>query len=554
MVDKFTILDKLDLSSIPDEGIRQCIILLLNLVEELKQENRALREENQRLRDEINRLKGEQGKPIIKPGGKSTPRDYSSEPQRRTPKTWQKGPKLNQITIDREQVLRVDPSILPADAVFKGYEPVVVQDIHIHTDNVRFWKEKFYSGAAAKTYLADLPLGYAGEFGPGIRALAIIFAFACQMSEPKILEWFRQVGVQLSEGQISNLVIKEQHQFHQEKAGVYRAGLQSSPWQHLDETGTRVNGQNHHCHIVDNPLHTTYITTEAKDRLSVIDVLRNGQPRSFRLNGEALGYLETAGVSGKTRQKLVYLPWDQDLDEAHLEGWLEEHLPGLGAQGRKWILDATAVAAYHARLEWPVVRLLICDDAPQFPWVTKELALCWVHEGRHYKKLLPYLPQHRKVLEEFRKDFWEFYDALLAYRQQPSLAERVRLERAFDALFSRESGYWALDERIAKTRAKKAPLLMVLEHPEIPLHNNPAELAARQRVRKRKISFGPRTAEGAKAWDTFMSLVATTKKLGVNFYQYIHDRISGANQIPSLESIIEERAKELNLGGSWAHP
>ena len=54
-------LEDLDLSSIQDEGIRQCIVMLLNLVEDLKQENRALREENQRLRDEINRLKGEQG-------------------------------------------------------------------------------------------------------------------------------------------------------------------------------------------------------------------------------------------------------------------------------------------------------------------------------------------------------------------------------------------------------------------------------------------------------------------------------------------------------------
>jgi hypothetical protein len=51
-----------------------------------------------------------------------------------------------------------------------------------------------------------------------------------------------------------------------------------------------------------------------------------------------------------------------------------------------------------------------------------------------------------------------------------------------------------------------------------------------------------------------MSLAATAKKLGVNFYQYIHDRISGANQLPSLASIIDERAKELNLGASWADP
>ncbi len=52
---------------------------------------------------------------------------------------------------------------------------------------------------------------------------------------------------------------------------------------------------------------------------------------------------------------------------------------------------------------------------------------------------------------------------------------------------------------------------MVLKHPEIPLHNNPAELEARQRVRKRDVSFGPRTQDGIEAWDTFMSLAATAQ-------------------------------------------
>ncbi len=42
-----------------------------------------------------------------------------------------------------------------------------------------------------------------------------------------------------------------------------------------------------------------------------------------------------------------------------------------------------------------------------------------------------------------------------------------------------------------------------------------------------------------------------TRKLGVNFYHYIQDRISESNQIPQLSSIIEARAKELNLGASW---
>ena len=118
-------------------------------------------------------------------------------------------------------------------------------------------------------------------------------------------------------------------------------------------------------------------------------------------------------------------------------------------------------------------------------------------------------------------------------------------------MFSTVTGYTALDERIAKTRAKKSCLLMVLKHPEIALHNHPAELGARARVRKRDVSFGPRTLDGAKAWDTFMTLAETAKKLGVSFYHYIRDRVCGAYEMPALATLITERAKEINLGASW---
>lgn len=92
---------------------------------------------------------------------------------------------------------------------------------------------------------------------------------------------------------------------------------------------------------------------------------------------------------------------------------------------------------------------------------------------------------------------------------------------------------------------------MVLEHPEISLHNNPAELGARARVRKREVSFGPRTRDGTAAWDTFQSLAATTKKLGLNFIHSVRDRIAGANTIPRLPDLIRQQAAELNLGASW---
>jgi len=77
-------------------------------------------------------------------------------------------------------------------------------------------------------------------------------------------------------------------------------------------------------------------------------------------------------------------------------------------------------------------------------------------------------------------------------------------------------------------------------------------LGARQRVRKRDVSFGPRTADGARAWDTFMTLAETARKLGVSFYRYIHDRVSGANRLPSLAEEITRQAQQFNLGTSWA--
>jgi hypothetical protein len=42
-------------------------------------------------------------------------------------------------------------------------------------------------------------------------------------------------------------------------------------------------------------------------------------------------------------------------------------------------------------------------------------------------------------------------------------------------LFSTVTGYDELDRRIARTKADKTYPLMVLEHPEVPLHNNPAD-------------------------------------------------------------------------------
>jgi len=192
------------------------------------------------------------------------------------------------------------------------------------------------------------------------------------------------------------------------------------------------------------------------------------------------------------------------------------------------------------------IQILVADDAGQFHNQTPHRSLCWIHEARHYEKLSPVIPIHQQWLEEFLKNFWLYYYQLKDYQQiNPEQRQRKfwRLSEEFDSLFSQVTGYDELDHRLSLTRQKKPYLLLVLEFPEVPLDNNEAERALREYVVKRKISNGTRTETGTQAWEIFLALVDTCRKLGVNFYQYILDLISQTCEMPALATLIFQKSQ-----------
>ncbi|MFN0069894.1 MAG: hypothetical protein ACKVVP_00220 [Chloroflexota bacterium] len=315
------ILQSIDPDNLPDAQLRPTLRLLLNIVEELVDSVEALKAENQLLRTEIQRLKGEQGPPRIPPrkppaGGE----DVSSESERREPRRWRKGTKQDQLTITRTERLPVDAATLPADAVRNGIDTVVVQDLIFRVDTIRFEREVWYSPSEHRRIMAPLPPGYTGQFGPHLKALAQALHFGANVTEAKLVELFRHAGVVVSHGFLASLLVSDgarDDPFVTEARAVEQAGLASSPWQHLDATGTRVDGENWNCHVLGNPLFTAYHTTPTKDRLAVLDVLQ-GCPaeRRSQLNAAANAYLDQVGLSMTARARLADWPRDRDLDEA----------------------------------------------------------------------------------------------------------------------------------------------------------------------------------------------------------------------------------------------
>jgi hypothetical protein len=410
-----------------------------------------LRRETQDLRDEINRLKGEKGNPKFKPN-----KDTSAGTQKNNSslesglkKKRRKGSKRTKIKIDRTETIKLDKTNLPGDVEFKGYEEKVIQNIILRTDNVLYRLEKYYSPSLKKTYTAELDDSLKNtDFGVETKALISTLYYENRVTENKIASFLNANGLYISEGTISNILIKEQKEALTEiKNKLFEAGLSSSIYHQIDDTGMKISGKNAYATIVCNEKYSSFFIKASKSRETV---------------------------------------------KTFFTSCLETMFP-----------------------------VLVGDDAPQFKGICKRYALCWVHEERHYKKLAPILDYHRKKLIRVRDEIWNYYKKLNDYKKNPTAQKKVELWDGFDVLFGQKTYYDELDKRLSLTLEKKSELLTVLDYPEVPLHNNLSENGVREIVMKRKISGGLKTDEGVKAWENNMSILATCKKLGVSFFDFM---------------------------------
>ena len=507
------------------------------LIQRLMEQNAQLIEEVQRLKDEIAILKGQKPRPKIPPSilegskkqGKANDAD---KPSRGKHPRHQKTSKLEIHTRSR-----IQPKSIPEGAIFKGCQKFTVQDIVLRSHNTVYELERWQLPNG--TYLTGvLPQNICGHYGPKLVAYILHQYYGCRVTEPLVFAQLKEIGVLISEGQLSNILIQGKSAFHQEKDELLAAGIAATGQVKVDDTGARHRGHNGYSTILGNEFFTYIVSTESKSRINFFKILHGKQPK-YLVNRDTVDYIETLSPANCLGGYLLMQAEGRSMDQAEWEAFLLR--VNIGAKAEVRLMTEAALFASLIANGIPRDLGIHGDDAGQFNAFVR--SLCWIHEERHYRKLIPFDEVMRQAIEQVRGEIWDLYRGLQEYKIAPSENLKASLEQNFDDLFLKKKTFSpSLNKQLASTYAKKSELLRVLERPETPLHNNGTETDAREMVVKRKVSGGTKSDEGQKCRDTFISLKKTCGKLGITFLEYLGDRINGLFEIPNLAQVIYARS------------
>jgi hypothetical protein len=527
---------RLVLPDIPDAEHTPLVAQLLAIIQLQHERIQQLEERVHQLEDEIARLKGLKARPRRAPSTLESPPRPPRDPDAKRPGSAKRS-KTAELTITTEKVIPLVDK--PPGSIFKGYEDFVVQDLELKPCVTLYRRERWLT-PDGQSVVAPLPADVlpGSHFGPDLICYVLHQYHNQHVTQPLLLEQLRQLKIDISAGELSRMLTEGKDTFHQEKAELLPAALAVSTYVQVDDTGARHQGHNGSCTHIGNELFAFFASTGSKSRLNFLDILRRPHT-DYRINKHAVAYWQRQKLPAEVIHKLCRGP-KAFVDTA---AW-RSRLRKLGITRPRHAQIATEGALLGSLIAHGVSPELaiLSDGAEQYDVLVH--AACWLHAERPLARLIPYSDEHGAAIAQVRGQIWELYQDLKGYRQRPEPALRLNLEARFDTLCKQQTGFPSIDSVLKTMRMHRASLLRVLDRPEVPLHNNLSEGHLRDYVKKRKISGSTRSDLGRAARDTFASLKKTCRRLGVNFWAYLQDRVRSAGQIPRLADLIRQKAKE----------
>ncbi len=461
----------------------------------------------QELRDEITRLKNTPKRPKFRSSG--YPRSSSSKGHQNTHN--RQAADLAQ-DLPAKKIREEMPSHVPEGSRFKGYATYSVQELSLTPKDVMY-KLEVWQTPDGSVIRAMVPAEVEGShFGAELRAL-IHGLYASGMTQPAIFQFISNVGIEISEGQIHNILMGEAESYEKQSEAILSAGLQEASYIRVDDTGAKHCHQNGYCTHIGGQYFAYYKSTASKSRLNFLRLLAQGK-EGYVINEAFIWHLFESGVEDDV---LNIFEAYQGKRYGTKKG-LIRLLNAVGIREKKLrlkCLEAGFVGFIQETLK--AGQVLISDRAGQFAILNH--ADCWVHMERPLRKLIASTPKIEQEIRQVREAIWILYEQV----KEASLSQQGKAEvhAAYDALLAKEVVSPGVRTVLDAFRDHRDGLLKALDHPGLPLHNNDSERGIRGMVKFRNVSGGTSSEEGRVFRDGLMTLKQTCYRIGQNFWDFL---------------------------------
>ena len=161
----------------------------------------------------------------------------------------------------------------------------------------------------------ELPAGIRGHFGPGLLTFMLQQHYAAHVPQSRLLEELRDYGVDISAGQVNNILTEQHEAFHAEKDALLPTALQVFTTLCVDDSGAPHQGKYGSCLCIGNEFFTSFHSSDTKERSKFLDVLRCGH-LDYVLNEHAWAYLKEQGLPAKVLRLLQAEELDEPAGDA----------------------------------------------------------------------------------------------------------------------------------------------------------------------------------------------------------------------------------------------
>jgi len=511
--------------------MRGLVVLVRTLLEQLQATKEQLTKSQEKIKaleDELSRLRKTPKRPKFRPNGMQ-PRNRDGSSQGPSNPTI---PTANALFAQKEiSEIKIKVPNPPEGSRFKGYQTFSVQDIGLVAKDITY-KLEVWQAPNGNIVRANLPEELEGQhFGSTLRAFTTNL-YAQGMTQPAIHELLRGIGIDLSPGQVNNILLNEAMDYSSASEEILSAGLQEAPYIRTDDTGEKHEHKASYCTHIGGEYFAYYRTTSTKSRENFLRILLQGK-EGYCINEAMIWHLFQCGVKDDILNLFEAHKGKAYRSKKRMSCFLNEL--GLECQKlRQQCIEAGLVGFISYAILKPG-QVLLSDRAGQFALF--DHAGCWVHMERPLRKIIPSSEQVECELKQVREAIWTLYRTLKDAALMQT--DREKVNKQYDDLVSMKTISPEINAVISNFANYRDEMLKALDHPGLPLHNNDSERDIRGVAKRRNISGSTKSDEGRKFRDGLLTLKQTCFRLGYNFWDYLLQRFRG--HPPNLADLVRDR-------------